>query len=783
MIADTLQFWLNTPGIPRQELHPIYSDGLSIRWSKHEGDEFYLPDWSEELIFTHDEADLIASFSLGKELILDVGDYQEGNLTEFIKLKFRRVDGAENRVEHTFKVTPKPITYYDMILAKLNEEYDLFQLDHSPVIERVMMHTRPILQLYILGGNTIGNWMGALHWETPIENWEDLVFNEIEVIGSVPDPNNVISTTLYGFLYDQYLSRNVFSVTAMGDDPINPNPIAYGRKGTYVANDCTTNDLSGTYDMDNGFVMEISYSNGNYFFRIKRNGTEYWRGNINTSGLGEDFSLVLSAVGGSTPSSMRVAVHKVKVATRLIANTHPITDGGGRTWGTIQAGQSGTGSRWGYLKSYVPYIDGRNDVVVNSDPFIDTSNYKYYIQYAPPVAFMKITGNKTTQPNSFGLWEPNIYYMPEPYYKPFAPTSWGDWAVWYERDGLDSGIDNNGSVVMTLRHAYPLWSVLEVLLQAVDPSIRFDREDFSQFFGPASEPSYLDPLVREQMNVFLTPSSNILVGNYDQPAQKAKIKLGQLLDALKKIYLVYWYIDSSGTFRLEHKSFFENGGSYSGSPVIGLDLTRYQEVLVDKPWSFVQDEWSAETDNLFSEITYEWPENTSDPFTGRPIKMLADFVDPKLKDERSIEVFVPDVDLMRAAPGDFSKDGFAIMNFNWLEKLGYILTLYQLEDRCDGTRYRLQNYRMAGIFLNVNYRCYSLPCQSIRSECSVYSALSLARDKIQTARWPATAAQFQDTENQLMKLIKTSVGNGSIQEISVFLCSRKVEAKLRFTLE
>lgn len=784
MKASSLTFWLrSTAAQINKQVYPLCPDSVSIKWAKHDNDEFYLPTWNTELTFTREDAQLILGEDLGTEFTLDVAekDQYTGDETELITLKFRGIDGRVSNREGTFIVTPKPVTPYDRILAHLDDEVDLFQLGTSPAIERVQMYARPIVQLFIEGGSTVGNWMGALHWETPVENWEDLYFGMVE--SGTPDPNNVLSPTLYGFVYDLYLSRNVFSVTPFGGSTPNPNPLGVGN--TYVANTIgTPNDLTGDYDMDNGFIMNIRYSSGYYYMTIMKDGVDYWSGAIATAGLGETFSVALAATNGATPNTMVAYFSQMKVATRIVANKHPITDSHGNTWGTLGPGDTGTGSFWGKLKSVDPFVSGQANVVVDSDPFIDTTNYRYFIQYAVPADFVVISGAKTTTPNSSGLWQPGKYYEPQPRYKPFAPGSWGDWSVWYAANGSDTGIDSDGMVPYWLKHAYPLWSVLQVLLQNADPDAVFDPDDYSGFFAPSNDPNFVDPIARQPQNVFLTPSSNILAGNYDQPAQKAKVTLGKVLDALKKVFLAYWHIDSSGKFKLEHKSYFEKGGSYSGTPIIGLDLTDYEQVLLSKPWSFGQDEHEFDTSQLWRKIEYQWPENTSEPFIGHPIYMQADFIDPDLSDQRRVDGIMTDVDVMLASPSNYSKDGFVMLSADYdSNKLFYYLPIWQLTDGYDGLVYPLQNGRLSSAWLNYCYRSFSLPCQSVNVENLLVTANSTARDKTQTATWPALPLQFLNMGDQLKKLVKTSVGTGEIEEVSVLLCSRKIEAKLRFPIE
>jgi len=61
-------------------------------------------------------------------------------------------------------------------------------------------------------------------------------------------------------------------------------------------------------------------------------------------------------------------------------------------------------------------------------------------------------------------------------------------------------------------------------------------------------------------------------------ATKGMMKLKDLLAWIRDTFNVYWYIDSLGNFRLEHRKYFDQGLSYTAyAPVIELDLNLYPE--------------------------------------------------------------------------------------------------------------------------------------------------------------------------------------------------------------
>lgn len=778
-----LHWFLEIPRESDTEVFPVYSDGIAMKYQKHEGDEFYLPSFNTALRFTRQDYDLIERQTLGTEMTLrlEIED-RFGQTILYQKFKFKKIDGTIDSVAKVFTVTPEPDSLYNRILAKLDEEVDLFKLSTAPVIEQVQTKLRPVVQCYIENTSTVGNWMGAIYWETPISNWEDLVFSSDN-----SDPNNVLNPSRYGFVWDLYLSHHVYTVDFLGNTP-NPNPI--GIANTYVAGDLASPNSvglpvagyvkEGEYPMDNDFQLVIRYNAGMYTFIIQHisSGIIYWQGNLSSGSVPAHggFSVSLGAQGGASPSSCTLRFRQFNVATRCVANVHPIYDHNNVAWGTLAPGVSGSGSYWGHLRDDDPF-------------FADSWAYAYFIQYAVPADFAAVSGAKTNYPTPYGLWQPGIYYAQLPHYKPMATSSWGDWSLWYEESGSDPSIDETGSVANILRHAYPLWSVLQVLLAELVPDVTFDPQDFSAFFGPARDPSHLDPIANQMLNLFFTPATNILYGNYDQPAQKAKITLGKVLDVLKKAFSAYWCIDENGKFRIEHISYYEHGGSYNGSPSLLVDLTTYENTRVGKPWSFAQDEQSYEKDKLWSKISYPWPENASAPFVGYPILMNADYVNPDLADERTINGMMADVDVMRTAPGDYNKDGFVLLCADYdSNKLFYYLSIIELTDGYDNIRYKLQNGRMSGIWLDENYRYFNLPCSdvNVNNNLSVLAAGSVSPNRVQKVNWPGTLGQLLgtgDPESQLKKLVKTSAGFGKIQEFSVFLCSRKIEANLRFPTE
>jgi hypothetical protein len=71
-----------------------------------------------------------------------------------------------------------------------------------------------------------------------------------------------------------------------------------------------------------------------------------------------------------------------------------------------------------------------------------------------------------------------------------------------------------------------------------------------------------------------------------------------------------------------------------------------------------------------------------------------------------------------------------------------------------------------------------MPARLFKINDEEYQAVSIERKKKQTLNFPCGA----DDPNP-MHLIKTYIGNGQIEKISVNLCSRNIKAELKYDTE
>lgn len=109
-----------------------------------------------------------------------------------------------------------------------------------------------------------------------------------------------------------------------------------------------------------------------------------------------------------------------------------------------------------------------------------------------------------------------------------------------------------------------------------------------------------------------------------------------------------------------------------------------------------------------------------------------------------------------------------------------ILPKYSLpfiERTIDNEEYVLQNGYLSMVYLQPNYYVYDLPARNVRINQQSTYAYGIERKKKQTVVFPTN----QDINP--MHLIKTYIGNGQIDKISVNLCSRSNKVTLKYDTE
>ena len=422
-------------------------------------------------------------------------------------------------------------------------------------------------------------------------------------------------------------------------------------------------------------------------------------------------------------------------------------------------------------------ICDRNDVsgvtiydIPDNDLVPDNRNYAYVTQFNFPDT-ISFSTEKTDTPTQWGLYQPGLYYIaPNDNYFPVARAAWSEISIWFTFTTAVNILEPEFRKQYTLRNAYPIWGVFRALLAVIDPDLRHRATyNFSQFLY-----AHDDPITGIDQRLFITPKSNIIYSGYDQPAQKAPITLKRVLDMLRDCFRCYWFIDSGNNFRIEHIKYFRNGGTYDDTePWVEIDLTTQKVSRNGKPWAYARNQYQYDKPEMTSRYQFVWMDDVTELFEGYPIDIVSKYVTPGSVEEISVQQFTSDIDYILLNPNNVSEDGFVLLGAT-PDAGGYALPYYDFV--IGGAHHILQNAWVAFAFLQ-QYYAYDMPARYYRINGQDFTARGIKKLKTQTIKFPSPI------EQDLMGLIKTELGNGQIQKMSVNLCSRIANATLRYDTE
>ena len=815
-----------TAGNTTQRAFPIYKEDLAKDFEKESGQEFFRAKLSGKLTFESDDYTFIVTQAFDTQFVLEIFiSYNAGqSWTSYWRGTFWKTDCEFDNDAKTVVVQPTVWDKYNDVLAGMDKEYNLIEL--APEIVPVKADKRPMIQVYVPGQSVIGCFLSGMWWEQEAEPESD----ETKLVNDFKFSLNKVMTMadVSGSMSPQL--PDLFNKTFPGDERFTPSTPG-------------TTDFVGT-----NYTLR-------YFFQVGGGGfTQRWQilQNSNDVVLWE-----WSVSGGGTP----------------VIQTLPIT--------VTLSPVSGTGAT-GNVTLYVhdipvysrfvldtPQISGLDTYQIPADDIVENNrNYTRVIGYYFPDTIYFST-SLTSTPNQWGLYQPGQYYQ-QPYLYwnpelfPVARNAWGRVSIWFTFTAFDWLVEESGRQPFTIRHAYPLASVISVLLAKIAPGITHDATtDYSQFL-------YGTNLIGITQTLLITPKSNLVTAGYDQPAQKAPITLKNVTDMLRDCFRCYWFIDEQNRFRVEHIQYFRNGGSYSGSPVVGIDLTTQQVPRNGKAWAFARDQYKFDKPAMAARYQFGWMDDVTQLFDGFPIDIISKYVNPESIEQIDVSRFTSDIDYILLNPGAVSKDGFVLLSATSGENLiqkygiesakyittngtiataaapnfgvsGYIPALnmgitsnayssgspiasYNVYDSNktlirtvlgntqytyqpgDGyVRFCFQSYTNANAFYNgvvlpyINieidnndhilqnayvafcilqqYYAFDMPAPLYSINGEQMMAQGIKKLKNQSIRFPVLY------DPDLVQLVKTNLGNGTIEKLSVNLSSRNANATLKYDTE
>lgn len=816
----------------KRPINPTYKDDVSKELEQETNQKFYRAKLSGKIGLIRDDFDFVLEkpFDTQFNFLIDRSDdWGQTWTTEFLG-KFFRTDCTINYDDKKLTFQPEPIDEYTDTLAGLEKEYNLIPL--APEIQPILIQKRPLIQIYIPGQSIISCFLSGSAWE--------------QDCNEVSDKNALVQT--YKFALCNLLKE--MQITANGNIPVG----------------------------------------GLYTGRISQNGSSF-SGELRSQ-TNPAYKIVVAISGYQPPFFLGVAVCLIqRVSDNVALYRFQRTLTSGDQWEnedfTLSAvGGGATGTAGAEMATYPIYarylldvdnINGLNTYVLPGDDIVGYNrNYRRAIGYTMDVAF--ISTNFSTEPTEWGRADSLLYYMP-PYsiygqkFFPIARSRWRYASIWFGFHLFDDILEERGRKTYILKDTFPVHSVIKKLLEQFAPGITHEpTAEYSQFlYGDQNPISY------QRFKLFVTQKSNILIGNYQQPAQKVPTTLQQFTNMLRDCFRCFWHIEN-GKFRIEHVDWYQNGGSYTGTTVIGTDLTELENVRNGKKWSFSTSEITFDKMEMPERFQFNWADDVTTAFEGFPIQILSRYVQQGKIEDINISGFTSDVDMMMLSPDEMSKDGFAIFaavtanaivervvygdlgtsGINTLtmptftirpelsDKVGFLnlnasisaggsykvvfydsannviseqwsistpgtqrlqliipanaakiglraagtvsASFYNLEvpgnyelpfvqRQLDGVDYYLQNGYMAFALLQPNFWTYDLPARMAEINGNTIFANGVERKKKQNINFPTTG-----TPNP-MQLIKTEIGTGQIDKMSINLHSRSAKTTVKYDTE
>ena len=687
----------------------VFASGLNLVLSKDENDAFFREKLNGKLTFFRNDFDLINDESFETEFEVLMEKVTAGVWATRWTGFFYKADCDFDLNNESVEIQPEPKDVYKDLKNALSREFNLVEL--APAITLVKYDVQPLFQIYYI--------------------------NE----GPEDDPDFITNFTSGG-TWEQILAVDKSTLdtgTLAGTYFFNGNQIKRIITGTGEL----TPDVSGEYDA--GFLR----LDGQYEINENIGATtwEIW------DKFDSDNVVYETAPAGT--------IYSVFTAT----------------------GGSGDTCRFFGRRMYTRYLhndSGSGNAI--PDPDIVAQNNNYTRATAIDLSSYFASDNHTTTPTQYGKFDENALYFSGEYFD--LPTvgaitdavfavgrsGWEDFSLWVYLDASAKTVQSSFGLEKTLKHAYKLVDVISILLAEIDSTLTHAEDaNHSDFLYAAGTNA-----IRGATQLFplIAPKTNIIIGDYDQPANRAKIRFQDIIDIIQFAYKCDWYIDSLSRFRIEHISFFENGYTYSGQN-IDLDLTTALEPRTLKKWSFDQDKYSYEKSQMPERFEFNWMDTVSIPFRGYPIEIQSQFVEKGNIKQLRLSIFTSDLDFIIGQSSDIVKEGFAFLEA--IDVSGDLVVQFVEVEVGILQKYNLQNGHLSFLYMHNQYFKHGLPASSVKINNEIITATSIKRRKIQAIDW----AENVDNEPNYESLVTSELGTGEIQEAVINIDSGNISMVLR----
>lgn len=166
-----IRFFLQKNYAERWQAYPMYKDGLSIDYEPESSQMFFRKKLSDKIIFDGDDFKKIMACPFDTEFHLYVEKQTNGTWNEIAAVKFHLTDCTINIDDKKISAQTDPLDQYTEVLDGWEKEFNLVKL--APEIKRCNILKRPLLQYYVQGDNIVTNYLGGMKWEQDAESTDN----------------------------------------------------------------------------------------------------------------------------------------------------------------------------------------------------------------------------------------------------------------------------------------------------------------------------------------------------------------------------------------------------------------------------------------------------------------------------------------------------------------------------------------------------------------------------------------------------------------------------------
>ena len=422
------------------------------------------------------------------------------------------------------------------------------------------------------------------------------------------------------------------------------------------------------------------------------------------------------------------------------------------------------------LKSTSGTVGAADDYNINLDAY----KYALTIDYLTLNITLVGAVTVTTEPTKYGKQcvngQDTGYYYTYPQldnyvYIPYSRRSWSSRSYWIRvLKSAATDIDDD-TQILGLQASYKIGDLIRALCSANGLDVTFvDTAQCSQIlYGNPS------PMAEwtAGWSLNFTAKSNVVKLGADSPATKVPCSLNTVFTFLRKAMNIAWSIEGS-YLKLEHISYYKNGGSYQSAAIVGEDLTQVINSRNGKPWAFGQNEYSFEKYQMPEFVKWAWMDESDQLFDGSGFKCLSKYVNKGRTEDNNVSNVTTNIAKMVMQPDKFSLDGLAVILTAANGK-----TIYYYFTREIGGNWRVPNGQLSMWNLQETLLLYDAPCETIEVSGNVHNDVDYVRTKTNEVTYPANDADPQ-------KLIKTNVGEGAVDTLTINIVNQSVKAKLKY---